>query len=284
MTDELIKKLLEAGVHFGHQTRRWNPKMKKYIFGERSGIYIIDLEKTVDCLNRARDFLHDNAAQGRRILFVGTKRQAQDIVAQEATRAGMFFIRNRWLGGLLTNFQTVRKSIERLKSIERMSEDGTFDELTKKERARLSKERDKLQRDLEGIREMNELPDVVFIIDSKREEIAVREANRLKIPTVGLIDTNCDPDHIDLPIPGNDDALKSIRFIVTMLTDNILEGKKAYVISEQARRKEADEQSDAGESGQKIEEEIETLEDSTEKKENVKRGPTKVRMGTEKEN
>src|SRR3989338_2108649 len=226
MVEDLIKKLLEAGVHFGHQTKRWNPKMKKYIFGERSGIYIIDLEKTVECLSVARDFLHDAAAKGGNILFVGTKRQAQDIISLEAKRAGMYFVNNRWLGGLLTNFQTVKKSIERLKSLERMSEDGTFTQLKKKERARLTKEKDKLFRDLEGIRDMKILPQVLLIVDAKKEEIAVREAQRLNIPIVALIDTNCDPDLILCPIPGNDDALKSIKFVISILADGIIGGRK----------------------------------------------------------
>ncbi len=286
MAEELIKKLLEAGVHFGHQTKRWNPKMKKYIFGERSGIYIIDLEKTVECLNVACDFLHDLAAGGKTVLFVGTKRQAQDVVEEQAKRAGMFFVRNRWLGGLLTNFQTVRKSVERLKAIERMSEDGTFADLTKKERARLTKEHEKLQRDLEGIRDMEKLPDAVIIVDSKREEIAVREANRLHIPIVGLIDTNCDPDVIDYPIPGNDDALKSVRFIIALLTDSLVEGRKKYLVTAQVKEKlEQEEGSGIEVSADEavVEEEIETYEETSERKDSEKRGPTKVKMGVEKE-
>ena len=231
MADEIIKKMLEAGVHFGHQTKRWNPKMKKYIFGERSGIYIIDLEKTVDLLNKARDFIYDVAAKGGQILFVGTKKQAQEVVKEAAKQCGMFYVSNRWLGGLMTNFQTVKKSVERLKTIERMADNGTFDKLTKKEVARLTKEKDKLLRDLDGIRSMGGLPAAVFVIDSKKEDICVKESVRLKIPIVGLIDTNCNPDSIDFPIPGNDDALKSIRLITNMITESIMEGRKQFMTS-----------------------------------------------------
>lgn len=238
MAEELIKKLLESGVHFGHQTKRWNPKMKRFIFGERSGIYIIDLEKTIEYLNQARDFVHDIAARGGNILFVGTKKQAQEVVEEAAQKSGMFFVKYRWLGGLLTNFQTVKKSVERLKSIEKMSENGIFEKLTKKEIAKLTKEKDKLLRDLNGIREMGGLPQAIFIIDSKKEEIAVKEAQKLKIPIIGLIDTNCDPDLIDYPIPGNDDALKSIRFIALLITESILEGRKQYLTSEAPQTKE----------------------------------------------
>ena len=237
MTDEVLKKLLECGVHFGHQTRRWNPKMKRFIFGERSGIYIIDLEKTVGYLNTARDFVRNIAAKGSNILFVGTKKQAQDVIKSEAIRASMPYINNRWMGGLLTNFQTVRKSIDKLKSYEKMEADGVFLNLTKKEVAQYNKEREKLLRDLGGIREMKDHPKAIFLIDSKREEIAVKEASRLKIPIIGLIDTNCDPDFIDFPIPGNDDALKSIRYITSLIADSIVEGRKDFLDAEAIRRK-----------------------------------------------
>ncbi len=240
MAEELIKKLLEAGVHFGHQTKRWNPKMKKFIFGERSGIYIIDLEKTIEYLNKARDFLYDIAARGGNILFVGTKKQAQEVVESIAAQSGMFYVKNRWLGGLLTNFQTVKKSVERLKSIEKMAENGVFDKLTKKEIARLTKEKDKLLKDLSGIRSMGGLPQAVFIIDSKKEDIAVKEAKRLKIPVVALIDTNCDPDCIDFPVPGNDDALKSIRLISSLIIESVVEGRKQYMTSETIHLKDAE--------------------------------------------
>src|SRR3989338_8900615 len=222
MVDELIKQLLEAGVHFGHQTRRWNPKMKRYIFGERSGIYIIDLEKTVVCLNQARDFLRDIAAKGGSILFVGTKKQAQDVIATEAKRCQMYYINHRWLGGLLTNFETVKKSVGRLNEIEKMKDDGVWENLTKKEVAGLTKERYKLLLNLGGIRDMRGLPRAIVIVDTKKEEIAVKEAAKLGIPIIGLIDTNCDPDVIDFPIPGNDDALKSIRLISVLLADKIV--------------------------------------------------------------
>lgn len=237
MVDELIKKLLEAGVHFGHQTKRWNPKMKKFIFGQRSGIYIIDLEKTVDHLAKARDFMYEVASKGGTVLFVGTKKQAQEVIEEEAKRCGMYYARNRWMGGLLTNFQTVKKSIERLNEIEKMQTDGIFEKLTKKEIARLTKERDKLLRDLGGIREMHYLPKVLFIVDTHKEDIAVKEANRLGIPVVGLLDTNCDPDAINYPVPGNDDAVKSIRFITALIADSVMQGRKAYLESETIRRK-----------------------------------------------
>ncbi|MFC1510092.1 30S ribosomal protein S2 [Candidatus Omnitrophota bacterium] len=228
MVDELIKNMLEAGVHFGHQTRRWNPKMKKFIFGQRSGIYIIDLEKTAACLNEARDFLKDVAVKGGRILFVGTKKQAQMIVEDEAKKADMFFVKSRWLGGLLTNFQTVRKSVERLNAIERMKEDGTWDNLKKKETSRLLKEMDKLLRDLGGIREMRSVPDALFIVDPKKESIAVKEAKKLGIPIVAIVDTNCDPDFINFPVPANDDALKSIRLITSLIGESIKDGRREF--------------------------------------------------------
>lgn len=237
MVEELIKQLLEAGVHFGHQTQRWNPKMKKYIFGHRSGIYIIDLEKTVECLNTARDFLKDMAAKGGQILFIGTKKQAQMIIEEEAKRSQMYFVKNRWLGGLLTNYQTVKKSIDRLKTIEQMSENGIWQNLTKKETARLTKEKEKLLRDLGGIRDMRNLPQAVFIVDPKKEEIAVKEANKLNIPVVSLIDTNSDPDLIDYPIPGNDDALKAIRIVTSLAADSIIEGRKEYLTGQAVKSK-----------------------------------------------
>jgi len=237
MTDEVLKELLENGVHFGHQTRRWNPRMKKYIFGERSGIYIIDLEKTRDCLAVARDFLNDIAAKGGQVLYVGTKKQAQDVVASEAQRAEMPFINRRWMGGLLTNFETVMKSLDKLKAIEQKEADGILANLKKKEVATINKEREKLLRDLGGIRHMKNIPRAVFIIDSGREEIAIREANKLGIPIVALIDTNCNPDVIDFPIPGNDDALKSIRFITRFITDGVALGRKEFAEQETIQKK-----------------------------------------------
>jgi len=232
MVEELVKKLLEAGVHFGHQTRRWNPRMKRFIFGERSGIYIIDLEKTVECLNAARDFMRDVTAKGGKVLFVGTKKQAQIIIEEEAIKSGMFYVKNRWLGGLLTNFQTVKKAIEK------MAQDGVLEHLKKKEVSRLTKEKEKLLLNLGGIRDMQKLPDVLYLIDPKKEDIAVKEAKKLNIKIVGMVDTNCDPDNIDYPIPGNDDALKSIRFITSLVAESVREGRKEYMTSEVATKKD----------------------------------------------
>ncbi len=227
-TTELIKQLLEAGVHFGHQTRRWNPKMKHYIFGEKSGIYIIDLQKTEAFLNQAREFISEVAAQGKPVLFVGTKKQAQEVIEEEAKRCGAFYVNHRWLGGLLTNFQTIKKSIRRYKEIEQMEKDGIFESLTKKEIAALTKEREKLVKNLSGVIEMDRLPGAVFVVDSKKEETAVLEAKRLGIPIVALIDTNCDPDLITHPIPGNDDAIKSIRLVSKFIADSILDGRRRF--------------------------------------------------------
>ena len=218
-----MKELLEAGVHFGHQTKRWNPKMKKYIFGKRNGIYIIDLQKTLKLFKEASQFIADLAGQGKRILFVGTKRQAQDAILEEANRCGMFYVNNRWLGGTLTNFSTVRKSIERLKEIEGILAD-TEKEMSKKERAQLDHEREKLQKNLIGIREMDGLPDALFVIDPKKEYIAVKEAKKLGIPVVAIVDTNCDPEDIDYVIPGNDDAIRAIRLFTQKIADAVLEG------------------------------------------------------------
>src|SRR5213595_610274 len=218
-----MKELLEAGVHFGHQTKRWNPKMKKYIFGKRNGIYIIDLQKTLKLFKEASQFITDLAGQGKRILFVGTKRQAQDAILEEANRCGMFYVNNRWLGGTLTNFTTVRKSIERLKELEAVLGD-TEKELSKKERAALDRERDKLQKNLIGIREMDSLPDALFVIDPKKEYIAVKEAKKLEIPVVAIVDTNCDPEDINYVIPGNDDAIRAIRLFTQKIADAVLEG------------------------------------------------------------
>lgn len=229
MPSDLIKQLLEAGVHFGHKTARWNPKMKKYIFGSRSGIYIIDLERSEECLNRARDFLLEISSKGDTTLFVGTKKQAQEVVMQEAKRCAMFYVTERWPGGLLTNFATVKKSINRLKEIEKMKEDGTFAKLTKKEIARLEKELGKLNKNFSGIINMERMPKAIFIVDTKKEETAVREAKRLNIPIIGLIDTNCDPDIIDYPIPGNDDATKSIGLVTKLLAEAVIEGRKKFL-------------------------------------------------------
>ena len=226
---ELIKQLLEAGVHFGHKTSRWNPKMKKFIFGERSGIYIIDLEKTEQALNRARDFLMEITTKGEVVLFVGTKKQAQEVVQQEAMRAGMYYVTERWPGGLLTNFSTVKKSINRLKEIEKMREDGTFAKFTKKEVSGMEKELAKLKKNFSGISAMERMPKAIFIVDTKKEETAVRESMRLKIPIVGLIDTNCNPDPVSYPVPGNDDATKSVQLITHLIADSVIEGRKKFL-------------------------------------------------------
>ncbi len=229
MPTELIKQLLEAGVHFGHKTSRWNPKMKPYIFGERSGIYIIDLEKTEECLNKARDYLLDITSKGEVVLFVGTKKQAQEVVQQEAIRCGMYYVTERWPGGLLTNFATIKKSISRLKEIQKMKEDGTFTQLTKKEVARLEKESGKLQKNFSGIVQMERMPKAIFVVDTKKEDTAIREARRLSIPIVGLIDTNSDPRLVDFVVPGNDDATKSIHLVVRLIADSIIEGRKRFL-------------------------------------------------------
>jgi small subunit ribosomal protein S2 len=220
-----IKELLEAGVHFGHQTKRWNPKMKEYIFGERSGIYIIDLGKTAKLFREAEQFVTHLATEGRTLLFVGTKRQAQDAIAEEAQRCGMFYVNQRWLGGLLTNFMTIQRSLGRLRELESMSTDGRYETLSKKEIARIEKEKRKLLRNLEGIRNMSRLPDAVFVVDTRKEKIAVDEARKLKIPVIGVVDTNCDPDEVDYVIPGNDDALRAIRLFASRIADAVLGGR-----------------------------------------------------------
>jgi small subunit ribosomal protein S2 len=221
-----MKELLEAGVHFGHQVKRWNPKMKKYIFGERNDIHIIDLQKTMKGIEEAYSFVKGKAAADSPVLFVGTKKQAQDSIAQEAARAGAFFVNQRWLGGMLTNYATIRRSINRLKKIDAMKEDGTYSVLTKKEVAGLEKERLKLEKNLSGIKDMEKIPGAVFIIDPKKEKIAVAEARKLYIPVVALVDSNCDPDEIDHIIPGNDDAIRAIALMARKMADAILEGKE----------------------------------------------------------
>jgi small subunit ribosomal protein S2 len=222
-----MKELLEAGVHFGHQTKRWDPRMKEYIFGERNGIYIIDLQKTLKMFKEASKFVTDLAASGKVILFVGTKRQAQDAIAEEATRCGMFYINQRWLGGLLTNWVTVQKSVKRLQEIDEMAVDGRYDLLTKKEVIRLERERKHLQANLAGIKSMRRLPDAIFVVDSSNEAIAVKEARKLGIPVVAVVDTNCDPTVVDYVIPGNDDALRAIRLFTSKIADSVAEGVAA---------------------------------------------------------
>lgn len=221
-----MKQLLEAGVHFGHQTRRWNPKMARYIFTERNGIYIIDLQKTVKKVDEAYHFVRDIATNGGTMLFVGTKKQAQESVKEEAERCGMFFVNERWLGGMLTNFQTIQKRVRRLHDLEKMEEEGVFDLLTKKEAAGLRHEMGKLERFLGGVKHMKRLPDALFIVDPRKERIAVAEARRLKIPIVGIVDTNCDPDEIDVVIPANDDAIRAVKLLTSKMADAIIEGQQ----------------------------------------------------------
>ncbi len=222
-----MKQLLEAGVHFGHQTKRWNPKMKPYIFGARNGIYIIDLQKTVRYFRTAYDFIKQVSENGDKVLFVGTKKQAQDSISEEALRAGQYFVNNRWLGGMMTNFATIKKSIDRLKKIEAMATDGTFDLITKKEGLQLERERIKLEKNLGGIKMMTKLPGAIFVIDPKKEAIAVSEARKLGIPVVAVVDTNCNPDDIDYIIPGNDDAIRALRLFASTIADACIEGAES---------------------------------------------------------
>ena len=226
MANITMKELLEAGVHFGHQTKRWNPKMKEYIFGERNGIYIIDLQKTLKMFKEASKFVADLAAEGRTVMFVGTKRQAQEAIAEEANRCGMFYVNNRWLGGLLTNWVTVQKSVKRLKELDEMATDGRYELLPKKEVIKLERERKHLQANLAGIKNLTRLPDALFVIDSNKEQIAVKEARKLGIPVVAVVDTNCDPSEVDYVIPGNDDALRAIRLFATKIADSVSEGSQ----------------------------------------------------------
>lgn len=221
-----MKSLLEAGVHFGHQTRRWNPKMAKYIFTERNGIYIIDLQKTVRMIDDAYEQVRKVAADGGRILFVGTKKQAQDAIEMEAKRCGQYFVNQRWLGGMLTNYQTIKKSIDRLAQLNAMEEDGTFDVLPKKEVLELQHEAERLEKYIGGIKEMGGIPDLMYIVDPKKEDIAVNEAHKLGIPIVAIIDTNCDPDEVDYPIPGNDDAIRAVKLITATIADAVIEGRQ----------------------------------------------------------
>ena len=229
-----MKQLLEAGVHFGHQTRRWNPKMAEYIYTERNGIYIIDLQKSVGKVDEAYNAIYDVAAQGGSILFVGTKKQAQEAVKTEAERCGMYYVNERWLGGMLTNFKTIKSRIARLKNIERMSEDGTFDVLPKKEVIQLKKEWDKLEKNLGGIKNMKRIPDAIFIVDPKKEAICVQEAHILGIPLIGIVDTNCDPEEIDYVIPGNDDAIRAVKLIVSKMADAVIAANQGETAEEYA--------------------------------------------------
>jgi small subunit ribosomal protein S2 len=242
-----MKELLEAGVHFGHQTKRWNPKMKEYIFGERNGIYIIDLQKTLKMFKEASRFVQELAADGKIVLFVGTKRQAQDAIAEEATKCGGFYINQRWLGGLLTNWITVQKSVKRLKELDEMATDGRYELLPKKEVIKLERERKHLQANLAGIKNMSRLPDAVFVIDSNKEQIAVREARKLGIPVVAVVDTNCDPSEVDYVIPGNDDALRAIRLFTSKISESIAEGAQLMSDKQVADMTAATEQAQARE-------------------------------------
>jgi small subunit ribosomal protein S2 len=235
-----MKELLEAGVHFGHQTKRWNPKMQKYIFGERNGIYIIDLQKTLKKFREAYAYVRDLAAGGGTVLFVGTKKQAQETVFEEAGRCGMFYVNHRWLGGTLTNFTTIKKSIARLKKLDEMSETGEYERLPKKEVIGLERERAKLQSALVGIKNMDRLPSAIFIIDPKKEKIAVEESQRLAIPIVAIVDTNCDPTGIDYPVPGNDDAIRAVRLITARMADAVLEGAGSFAKEEAEAAEEAE--------------------------------------------
>ena len=251
-----MKNLLEAGVHFGHQTRRWNPKMKRFIFTERNGIYIIDLQKTVKKVEEAYDFVREIAANNGEILFVGTKKQAQDAIEKEATKCGMRYINQRWLGGLLTNYKTINKRIERLYKLFEMEENGTFDVLPKKEVAQLLHEREKLEKFLGGIKEMKGMPQALFVVDPKKERIAVKEAHILGIPVIGIVDTNCDPEEVDIPIPGNDDAIRAVKLITETIANAVIEGKQGSQIE--------DSDNDYDESAQEVSVEIEEVEETVE--------------------
>ncbi len=236
-----MKQLLEAGVHFGHQTRRWNPKMAEYIFTERNGIYIIDLQKTVKKVEEAYNFIREIAANGEEVLFVGTKKQAQESIKEEAERVGMYYVNARWLGGMLTNFKTIRKRIDRLNQIKKMEEDGTFELLPKKEVIKLKGELEKLEKFLGGIKEMKKLPGALFVVDPKKERIAIQEARKLSIPIVAIVDTNCDPDEVDYVIPGNDDAIRAVKLIASTMANAIIEGRQGEQIEDASEDGEAEE-------------------------------------------
>lgn len=227
-----MKQLLEAGVHFGHQTRRWNPKMAEYIFTERNGIYIIDLQKTVKKVEEAYEFIKEVAASGKSILFVGTKKQAQESIEFEAVRCDMFYVNQRWLGGMLTNFKTIKKRIERLKELEQMENDGTFEILPKKEVIKLKAEKEKLEKNLNGIKNMNDLPGAIFIVNPRKEKIAIQEAHILGIPVVAIVDTNCDPEEVDYPIPGNDDAIRAVKLLTSKIADAVIEARQGEQLAE----------------------------------------------------
>lgn len=241
-----MKNLLESGVHFGHQVKRWDPRMKKYIFSERNGIHIIDLQKTIVAIREAYEAVRKTTSEGKSVLFVGTKKQAQQTIQKEAERCGMFYINNRWLGGMLTNFSTIKKSLARLKKIEKMEVDGTFDNLTKKEIASLQKEKSKLEKNLGGIKEMKELPGILFIIDTRKEEIAIREARSLGIPIIAVVDTNCNPEGIDYPIPGNDDAIRAISLFTGVIANAVIEADNEHGLKIIENLQEDEESGDSG--------------------------------------
>ena len=258
-----MKQLLEAGVHFGHQTRRWDPKMAEYIFQARNGIHIIDLQKTSKKLDEAYAFIKEQAEEGKTVLFVGTKKQAQECMKEAAIKCGMYYVDQRWLGGMLTNFETIRTRVQRLKDLETMAEDGTFDVLPKKEVILLKKEMEKLERNLGGIKEMDKLPGVIFLVDPKKERIAVLEAKKLGIPVVGLVDTNCNPEEVDYPIPGNDDAIRAVSLIADVIANAVIEGKQGESFEPEA---EAEEQEVETEEPTSIEEVVETAEEESAEK------------------
>lgn len=283
--ETLIRQLLEAGVHFGHQTKRWNPKMKKFIFGERSGVYIIDLQQTAQRLKAAQEFLGELAAKGEYVLFVGTKKQGQDIIVSEARRCGMFYVNERWLGGTLTNFKTIRKSVERLHDLEALMAPESAADLSKKEKAVLGQEIAKLRKKLSGIIEMQKLPSALIVIDPKKEETAVCEAKRLEIPVIALLDTNCDPKDITYPIPGNDDAIRSIKLVVSLIADSVLSGRQKYLEikkeKELSRAKAGKaEQEIAASSEEPTEEEELIIEDAEKKLKEPKESPLRRKPKT----
>jgi small subunit ribosomal protein S2 len=260
VTTVTIKELLEAGVHFGHQTKRWNPKMKKYLFGERNGIYIIDLQKTLKKFQEAAEFMTQVAVEGLPVVFVGTKKQAADVIEEEARRCEQFFVNRRWLGGTLTNFQTIRKSVSRLRRIEDLETKGGMENRTKKEATKLRRERQKLEHALDGIKGMDRLPGAIFVIDTKKERIAVREARRLGIPVVAVVDTNCDPEEIDYPIPGNDDAIRAIRLMASRMADAVVEGRAVRVKAAEDAASSVAEAAAATEIEETVEAEVEALQ------------------------
>ena len=259
-----MKQLLEAGVHFGHQTRRWDPKMAEYIFQARNGIHIIDLQKTSKKLDEAYEFIKSQAEEGKTVLFVGTKKQAQECIKEAAEKSGMYYVDQRWLGGMLTNFGTIKKRVQRLKDLERMQEDGTFDVLPKKEVILLKKEMEKLEKNLGGIKEMNELPGVIFLVDPKKERIAILEAKKLGIPVVGLVDTNCNPEELDYPIPGNDDAIRAVKLIADVMANAVIEGRQGESFEEVSEEQVANEEEATSIEEVVAEEETETTEKSEE--------------------